>query len=177
MLVLFEGNDGCGKSSTAKIFAEWLEKEFPEIPVQQLYEPGSGSLGPTLREILKHSSQPIVPAAELFLFLASRAQLMKQGIISAIQAGEIVVLDRSTLSSLAYQVAGCGLDPTLALPAIELATCGVVPDITFVLKASPEVVRMRNPNKQPDRIEARGEEFNARVSRGFECFADLLKHR
>lgn len=177
MLVLIEGGDGAGKTTVARRLAEWFKKELSWVKVHEFREPGSGSIGPPLREILLHTSAPLCEEAELFLFLASRAQLMREYIIPANRDGEIVVLDRSTLSSLAYQVAARGLCPHLALPAIEMATCGVVPDATFVLQVSPEVARMRKQGKPLDRIEAADEEFHWRIARGFEQFSELLKHR
>lgn len=183
MLVLIEGGDGAGKTTVARRLAGWFRDKFsygeniPWTKVHELREPGSGSLGPPLREILKHTSAPLCNETELFLFLASRAQLMRDCIMPANREGEVVVLDRSTLSSLAYQVAARGLSSHLALPAIEMATCGVVPDMTFVLQVSPEVARMRKQGERLDRIEKEGDEFHRMVSRGFEQFSELLKHR
>ncbi|MCC6934457.1 MAG: dTMP kinase [Candidatus Yanofskybacteria bacterium] len=178
MFILLEGPEGSGKSTAARQFAECLSREFdPDVSVVSLREPGSGSLGQPLRDILLNTKEPLCSEAELFLFLASRAQVMRECVVPALNAGKIVVLDRSTLSTLAYQIAGRGLPMHLAMPAIELATCGLVPDLTFLLTVSPWVAKARMRQKSPDRIEAAGDEFHHRVSRGYDMFAELLAHR
>lgn len=178
MFILLEGPEGSGKSTAARQLVERLSQEFsPDVSVASFREPGSGSLGQPPRDILLNTKEPLCSEAELFLFLASRAQVMRHCVVPALAEGKIVVLDRSTLSTLAYQIAGRGLPIQLALPAAYLATCGLVPDITFLLTVSPWVAKARMRQKSPDRIESAGDEFHHRVSRGYEQFADLLAHQ
>jgi dTMP kinase len=117
------------------------------------------------RKLALKSKHAIAPAAELFLMLAARADLVERQIRPALEAGKVVVADRFDLSTMAYQVAGRGLPREDVAAALRLATGGLVPDLTLVLDVPVQVgrERQRRSRKEQDRFERQDDGFHERV--------------
>jgi dTMP kinase len=168
-LVVLEGAEGVGKSTQLRLLAEWLTAAG--VRHRALREPGGTALGEEIRHLLLHRAGDMSPRAEALLYMASRAQLMEEVVVPAMQGGEIVVLDRFFLATYAYQAAGRGLPEREIRMANALATRGLVPDVTILLTA-PEDERERRTRARgaPDRLERAGREFHAAVDRAFASF-------
>ncbi len=174
-LITFEGIDGCGKSTQAALLHERLCSL--DIPVLLLREPGGTAIGERIRGILLDASHTEMSShAELFLYLASRAQITAQCILPAIQDGITVILDRFIDSTAAYQgfARGLGLDCVRYLNGI--ATSGLVPDLTFLFDCDPGVAVLRR-NNPPDRLESEGFQFMSTVREGFLSLSRLEPSR
>jgi dTMP kinase len=132
------------------------------LPVRQ---PGGTPVAEAARKVALRSRHEISPAAELFMFLAARADLVARVIRPAIEAGQIVLADRFDLSTRAYQVAGRGLPAADVDAALRLATGGLVPDLTLVLDIPVEIgrERQRRARKVQDRFEREDDAFHERV--------------
>ena len=174
--ITFEGGEGCGKSTQVKRFAAALESRG--IKVLLTREPGGTRLAELVRRLLKDEVEdPPVDRAELLLFLAARAQLVKNVIRPALEEGSWVVSDRFSDSTVAYQGYGRGLPLDFVRAANDFACEGLKPDLTFLLDLDPAVAqaRMRGreqaTNTSADRIERAGDEFHARLRRGFLALA------
>jgi len=167
MLFAFEGIDGSGKSTQARLFAEWLRAEGVVGELVEVREPGGTSLGETVRSIvLDPATRELDVRAELFLFMAARAQLCAEVIAPALERGASVVADRYFWSSMVYQgiAGGLGIDDVRAIARV--ATQGIAPRLTFVIDLDPKVAAARLGSVR-DRIERRGVEFASRVRDGY----------
>jgi dTMP kinase len=165
MFYVFEGVDGCGKSTQAALFANYL-RTASASDVVEVREPGGTVLGERIRAlVLDPGLGDIGPLSELFLFMAARAALVREVIRPALESGASVVADRFLWSSVVYQglVGGVGVDPVLSLG--RLATDGIEPDLVFVFDVDVEIAveRARRGRSPADRIEARGVEYARRV--------------
>lgn len=170
--ITFEGGEGCGKSTQVKRLAAALEAKGVKVLLTR--EPGGTRLAEMIRTLLKDETEdPPVDRAELLLFLAARAQLVRNVIRPALDAGTWVLSDRFSDSTIAYQGYGRGLSVDFVKAANEFACEGLTPDLTFLLDVEPSVAaqRMRGreaaTNTSADRIERAGDEFHARLRRGF----------
>ena len=165
LFVTFEGGEGCGKSTEAKALYRKLCQQG--VPVLLTHEPGSTALGNEIRKLLKRKQgSPISAQAELFLFAASRAQLVAEVIRPALEEGKIVICDRFVHSTLVYQGYGRGLDLTTVEMVNNLATQNIKPDTIILLDISPEqgLARKRVPK---DRFESEDLSFHRRVREGY----------
>ncbi len=131
--ITLEGPEGSGKSTHVKALVERMTSEG--YPVIAARDPGDTHVGEAIRNLLKQDSgdEPLCPETELFLFLASRAQLVRQVILPALKKGVHVVCDRFADSTAAYQGYGRGCDLKSVLKMNDFAVQGVVPDITILL--------------------------------------------
>ena len=170
--ITFEGGEGCGKSTQSKRLAETLAAKG--IDVVMTREPGGTRLAELIRGLLKDEREdPPCDRSELLLFLAARAQLVKNVIIPALEAGKWVISDRFSDSTFAYQGYGRGLPLDVLRLANDFACDGLKPDLTLLLDVRPEVAseRMRRreaaTNTSADRIELAGDGFHARLRAGF----------
>jgi dTMP kinase len=169
--IVIEGSDGSGKSTLARRLTAALKKSGHKVcPVR---EPGGTSLSERVRHVLLHVRETISSRAELFLYLASRAQLIDEVIRPALKRGEIVVADRFSLSTYAYQSAGRGLPLREVMAADQFARDGVAPDLTIVLAVSEKDAekRMKAMGNMPDRIERESRPFHRRVRQFYEKWA------
>jgi dTMP kinase len=163
--ITFEGGEGCGKSTQSKLLLKKLKQQ--NIPVILTHEPGGTALGNELRKVLKRrGGSSISPRAELFLFAASRAQLVAEVIRPALQEGRVVICDRFTSSTMVYQ----GYGRELGLNAIEvvnnMATENLKPDLIILLDISPEQGLARK-RSSTDRFESEDLSFHRRVREGY----------
>ena len=175
--ITFEGGEGCGKSTQVKRLKEALEREGVEVVLTR--EPGGTWLSEEIRHLIKdQTTDAPCDRSELLLFLAARAQLVKNVIRPALEAGKWVVSDRFSDSTLAYQGYGRGLPLEILKETNDFACEGLKPDLTLLLEVSSETAaaRLRRreaaTNTAADRIELAGDEFHSRLRKGF---AELAK--
>ena len=164
LFITFEGGDGCGKTTQIKLLDEYLQSKGYQTLVTR--EPGSKGLGVKLREILLNYDGEVSPTCESFLFLADRAQHVDCIIKPALQKGVIVLCDRHTDSTVAYQGYGRGLNIEQIHKLNNIATGGLKPDLTIVLDVDVETSQQR-VGKEKDRMESAGIEFFEKVRQGF----------
>ena len=162
--ITFEGADGCGKTTQSKLVQEYLENSGYEVIWTR--EPGAKGLGQNIRELLLHYDGEVAPMCEAFLFLADRAQHIEHLIKPAVNAGKIVICDRHTDSTIAYQGYGRGEDIKQLKYLNSLATGDIKPDLTFVFDVSTEVAQKRVGDEK-DRMESAGMEFHKKVRYGY----------
>lgn len=164
LFITFEGADGCGKTTQIKLLDEYLRGKGYETLLTR--EPGSKGLGIKLREILLNYDGEVSPNCESFLFLADRAQHVDCIIKPALEEGKIILCDRHTDSTVAYQGYGRGLDLERIHYLNEIATSGLKPDLTIVFDVDVETSQAR-VGKNKDRMESAGIEFFNRVRDGY----------
>lgn len=177
MLITFEGIDGCGKSSQAKLIADHLRDQGIEVVLVR--EPGGAELSEDIRSILldaKHKA-PISPETELLLFAASRAQLVREVIEPALKRNAVVICDRFTDSTIAYQGYGRGLPLAYIRSVNELATGGIIPEITFLIDVPLETAIHRRKDMGDDRMESEGRVFFSHVVQGYMSLAQTHPDR
>jgi len=168
LFITVEGIDGSGKSTQLKLLAEWLKGLGKEIVITR--EPGGTLLGEEIRRLLLTSGpENIAPQAELLLYAAARAQLVAQVIRPALARGALVLSDRFSDSTFAYQVAGRGLERSWVQAVLKGATGGLQPDLTFLFDISPHEARARKGGA--DRLEKEDLEFFDRVREGYLALA------
>ena len=164
IFITFEGGDGCGKTTQIKLLDEYLRSKGYKTLLTR--EPGSKGLGVKLREILLNYDGEVSPNAESFLFLADRAQHVDCIIKPALEEGVVVLCDRHTDSTVAYQGYGRGLDLEQIHRLNNIATSGLKPDLTIVLDVDVETSQKR-VGAEKDRMESAGIKFFERVRKGF----------
>ncbi len=169
MFFVFDGIDGSGKSTQLQLFAGWLEEQGREVVVCK--DPGSTMLGEQLRRLLLDRHQtPIAMRTEMLLFTTARTQLVEEVVRPALAAGKTIVLDRYILSTVVYQGYAGELDPQDIWTVNQIATGGLIPDVTFVFDLPPDKAMTRlfqRENRSLDRLESRGLEYFSRVRDGF----------
>ncbi|MDR2030512.1 MAG: dTMP kinase [Puniceicoccales bacterium] len=166
LFVTLEGSEGTGKSSNITLLTRFLQKNG--WPVLSLREPGGTAVGEEIRSILKRIDivPPPGPEAELLLFLASRAQLVRERILPALQLGYVVLCDRYFDSTVAYQGGARSLDMATVRAINRFATGGCIPDVTFLLDLPPEIGFRRIAARLDgcrDRMEGEAMDFFHRV--------------
>ena len=164
LFITFEGCDGCGKTTQIELLNKYLsDKGYKTLLTR---EPGAKGLGEKLREILLNYDGDVSPTCESFLFLADRAQHVDCIIKPALEDGKIILCDRHTDSTVAYQGYGRGLNLDRIHQLNTIATSGLKPDLTIVLDVDVET-SMKRVGKEKDRMESAGIEFFKRVRNGF----------
>jgi len=164
LFITFEGADGCGKTTQLKLLKEYLESNGYDVLVTR--EPGGKGLGEKVREILLNFDGEVSNRCESFLFLADRAQNIDIIVNPAIEQGKIVLCDRHTDSTVAYQGYGRGLNIDEINMLNNLATNGKKPDLTLVFDVDIET-SMKRVGTEKDRMESSGDEFFNRVRNGY----------
>lgn len=161
LFVTFEGVEGAGKTTQVALLRDALEGEGWSVCVTR--EPGGDSLAEAVRSLVLH--EDVTPRAELLLFLAARAQNVERVIRPHLTAGGIVLCDRFSDSTLAYQGYARGLGRDAIVPLDAFATNGITPDLTFLLDLPPELGLARQNDH--NRMEAESLAFHCRVREGF----------
>jgi dTMP kinase len=163
LFVVLEGPDGSGKSTLVKPLAERMRLRNVEPVVVR--EPGGTRAGEIARQALLDAEHPVGTLAELFFYLAARAELVEKVIAPALREGRVVLSDRFALTTEAYQMAGRGIPADVVLPANQAAAGGLRPDLTLILDLPPELGRARQvaSGKRLDRLDAESAEFHRRV--------------
>ena len=173
--VTLEGIEGSGKSTQAAILAKLLRARGHNVIVTR--EPGGTRAGECIRSIFLDSEVSLQSAAELLLVLADRAQHVNEKLRGALENGKIVISDRYSDSTVAYQGYGRGLDLKLVHELNRFASSGLTPDLTIVLDCPPEIglertkQRAERAARAHDRFEAEQLEFHRRVCDGFRTIA------
>jgi dTMP kinase len=176
LFITFEGGEGCGKSTQTRILYRRLRKLA--VPVLLTHEPGITVLGKKITRLLKWSkSVAISPISELLLFNVSRAQLVTEVLKPELAKGTVVICDRYTDSTIAYQSYGRGLDLELVKSVNRISTQGVGPDLTVLLDVPPEKGFERKKDDTPDRFEKLDIKFHRRVREGYLALAKAEPER
>ncbi len=164
LFLTFEGADGCGKTTQLRLLDEYLRGKGYETLITR--EPGGKGLGEKIRALLLNYDGEVSSRCESFLFLADRAQNIDCIVKPALEKGVIVLCDRHTDSSVAYQGYGRGLDVDGIKSLNDIATGGLKPDLTLVFDVDVETSMSRVGNEK-DRMESAGMEFFERVRAGY----------
>jgi len=175
LFITFEGGEGSGKTSQLRPLLAYLRSTGKDVV--ETRDPGGTSIGKQIRALLLDRDTRMAPATELLLYEASRAQLVQEIIRPALAAGRVVLCDRFTDSTVAYQGYGRGLDLHCIARLNALATDGLRPDLTFLLDLDPAVGLLRATQRvaerqaQRDRIEGEVLAFHQRVRTGYRTIA------
>jgi dTMP kinase len=166
MFISLEGIDGSGKTTQAKLLANALGED-----VVLVREPGGTRSGERIRQVLKDPTLELDPMAELLLFCAARAELVAEVLGPAREENRDVICDRFSDSSVAYQGVGRGLGAGRVEEICHLATGGVWPDLTILLRSDPDRAAKRIGRRKADRFEEEGIELQRRVADGYDEIA------
>lgn len=169
LFITFEGADGSGKTTQLNKIKAFLEEKGFDVVVTR--EPGALDIGQKIRNILLHHEGIVADRCEMFLFLADRAQHVETFIKPALEQGKIVLCDRHTDSTIAYQGYGRGQNIELLMNLNKIAVNGIEPDLTLLFDVSTDVAQKRVGDEK-DRMEAAGIEFHKKVRNGY---IELLK--
>lgn len=164
LFITFEGADGSGKTTQLEMIADFLKEKNYEIVTTR--EPGSLEVGQKIRDIVLHYKGEVSQNCEMFLFLADRAQHVDTFIKPALVQNKIVLCDRHTDSTVAYQGYGRGNDIEQIIKLNKIATSNLIPDLTIVFDVDTDVAQTR-VGKEKDRLESAGIEFHKRVRNGY----------
>lgn len=165
LFIVFEGGEGCGKSTQATLLLRRLERQG--VPAILTREPGGTTLGNEIRRLLMKKRDPAIsPRAELFLFAASRVQLVDELIHPALREDRVVICDRFTYSTTVYQGHGRGLDLEAVEAINSMATGNLKPDLTILLDM-PSEEGLRRKRSLKDRFEVEDLSFHHRVREGY----------
>jgi dTMP kinase len=174
IFISFEGVEGSGKSTQAKALAEWLDKRH--IPHIFIRDPGCTQIGEKIREILLDKDFRNMHArCEVLLFLAARSQLTYEKILPALKEKKVVVADRFSDSTFAYQVYARDLPRRLIAIFNRFAAAGIKPDLTFLVDIDTKLSRERG--KFNDRMETEAEAYHQKVRKAYGLLAGRSKKR
>lgn len=182
-LIVFEGVEGCGKTTQIQRSRDWLKASMteiqPDISIVVTREPGGTELGVGLRQLLlEEREQPMFERAELLLYAADRAQHVEQVLKPTLAKGGIVLCDRYTSSTIAYQGYGRGLSLSLIQQLNQIATGGLESDLTIWLDVDVEIGLSRAKARgKADRMEQADLDFHRRVSQGYRELATAQPER
>jgi len=184
LFITFEGSEGCGKSTQITYLRKYFEQINPLREVIAVREPGGTALGEKIRHLLQYENShvSIVAQAELLLFAASRAQLVREVIRPALQRGAVVLCDRFLDSTTAYQGAARALNHDIVEVINTFATEGLLPDLTILLDLEVTLGRARVHQRSKksamiDRMEQESEAFYESVRKEYLNLASLQRKR
>ena len=164
LFITFEGADGCGKTTQINLLNDYLKnKNYETITT---LEPGGCDIGKNLRQILLHHDGYISPRAEMFMYLADRAQHVDALILKNVKEGKVVLCDRHIDSTVAYQGYARGEDIAQINLLNDIATNNNKPDLTFVFDVD-SIIAQQRVGSTKDRLEAEGLEFHKKVRFGY----------
>jgi dTMP kinase len=163
--IVFDGGEGCGKSTQAQLLKQVFEKAGSRVLLVR--DPGSTTIGEMIRAILLNpENDQMSMRCEMLLYMAARAQMMKEIILPALESGAVVISDRFVSSTLAYQLGGDGLTKNEIEETGEMAIKGRWPDLTIILDMPPEH-SMARVKRAKDRIELRPPEYHLQVRKNY----------
>jgi dTMP kinase len=166
MFITFEGIEGSGKTYQSKVLYQKLVEAGKDCILA--YEPGGTALGREIRKILKKDLEDdIAPETELFLFSACRTQLLKEVIVPALARDKVVVCDRFSDSTIAYQGYGRGINLGIVSIVNQLSTDGLEPEMTILIDLPVEDSLRRKGDRANDRFDSEDVAFHTRVREGF----------
>ncbi|MBU1356659.1 MAG: dTMP kinase [Candidatus Edwardsbacteria bacterium] len=178
LFISFEGIEGCGKSTQAKLLESWLKAQ--DFKVVLTREPGGPSISEKIRRILlDNRNKGMSDLTELLLLQASRVQHLAQVIVPALKAGKVVICDRFADSSTAYQGYGRGMDLKMVNALNQIAVDGFWPMLTLVLDLPVEkgFSRAKGRRRSLDRMETQALKFHKKVRQGFKTIAQADPQR
>lgn len=180
LFITFEGGEGSGKTTLIEKIKGWYQEQGEEVIVTR--EPGGVLLGEEIRALLLETREAKVsPIAELLLFLAARAQHVEELIRPSLEEGKIVLCDRFSDSTVAYQGYARELGVEESLHLCQVATGSLDPNLTFYLDITPDIglerARGTTKTEKKDRIEAEKIEFHEKVRQGFLSLAERFSSR
>lgn len=178
--ITFEGIDGSGKSTQIRFLANFLRSQGGDVLVTR--EPGGTPVGLRLRAALLDAQEQVDPLTELLVFAADRAQHVRRVLRPALEAGQIVLSDRYSDATKAYQGAGRGFSAELISEIVELATEGLKPDLTLlfdlsVTESSARTRRRSEGKQRGDRLDSEAAEFHTRVREAYLSLAEKEPER
>jgi len=163
--ITFEGSEGSGKSTHAKLLKDYLRKEG--FSVELIREPGGTKISEKIRQfILDPKYKSMTDICETLLYMAARVQIVKEVIKPALEEGKIVICDRFLDSTIVYQGYGGGINLDLIKRLGKLATLGIKPDLTFLLDIETRE-GLKRAGKIKDRIELKSLDYHRRVRKGY----------
>ena len=162
VLITVEGVEGSGKSTQLRRLARWLRRQGHAVELTR--EPDGTRLGVGVRRLFEHGPEPL---AEMFLFLAARRQHVAERVAPWLKRGRVVLSDRYTDATVAYQGYGRGLDPEMIRELNLRATGGVLPDLTLLFDLDPAIGFRRIGRRRRDHFERQALAFHRRVRRGY----------
>ena len=168
VFISLEGIEGCGKSTQSKMLYEYLSQLGNCVILTR--EPGGTSIAEKIRDLLLDpKNDSMTDTAELFLYLASRAQHVEQVIVPALNEGKIVICERFNDATYAYQGFARGLDLNLLVDLTKIATSGLEPDLTLLLDLDVEegLLRAEKLKNHRDRLESESIDFHNKVRNGY----------
>ncbi|MFA4992922.1 MAG: dTMP kinase [Candidatus Omnitrophota bacterium] len=172
--ITFEGSEGCGKSTQSEMLYRYLKSKG--LKVVYLREPGGVKLSEKIRDLLLDPCSKISPEAETLLYMAARAQVVRDIIKPALESGKIVICDRFLDSTIAYQGFGLGIDIGMIKTIGNFATLGIKPNLTFFLDL-PVKKGLKLRCNCKDRIEQRSFKYHEMVRKGYLKLAKLEPRR
>ncbi len=180
LFITFEGSEACGKTTQIERLAQRLSESHGTPLVTR--EPGGTDAGEAIRDLLQYSKNGarLVPEAELLLFTASRAQLVREKIQPALDSGQIVISDRFLDSTTVYQGVARHIDETQVTTVNRFAVGGCLPDITFLFDLHPDVAAGRlaaRIGEKYDRMESQPRDFYQAVRAGYLALAEKESQR
>ena len=178
MFITFEGPEGSGKTSQIVLLAEFLQEQGYDVV--QTREPGGTSIGDQIRTVLHDvNNGEMVSEAELLLYSASRAQLVKELVLPALSAGKVILCDRYADSTLAYQGYGRGLDLRALHMLTQFATGGLKPHLTLLLDIDVErgLARRQIGGDEMNRLDLEAVSFHQKVRGGYHTLVKMEPER
>ena len=178
MFITFEGPDGAGKSTQLRLLSAYLAARRLSLLITR--EPGGTTIGEHIRQLLHDRQyQEMQPLTEIFLFSAARAQLVAEKLRHHLAAGGVVLCDRYTDSTLAYQGYGRGLALDMLRPLIAWSTANLTPDLTllFDLDVAEGLRRRQSSGEEGNRLEDCTLDFHRRVRQGYRELAQAEPQR
>lgn len=178
MFITFEGSEGSGKTTQIRLLAEWLEAQGKSVIVTR--QPGGTEIGRQIRQVLHDvGNKKMTSTAEILLYSADRAQHVEELMRPALAEGKIVLCDRYTDSTFAYQGYGRGLDLEQLKMITAFATGGLKPDLSFFLYVDVEegLRRREVGNLEMNRMDLQKKAFYARVEQGYRELIEAEPHR
>tara|TARA_B100001029_G_C14912687_1_gene367424 strand:+ start:109 stop:729 length:621 start_codon:yes stop_codon:yes gene_type:complete len=168
IFITFEGGEGAGKSTQAKLLEKHLKNSGKKVLL--LREPGTTAIGEKLRKIISKNTEELDPLTELFLFSAARKELINKFINPALTKNTIVICDRYIDSTIAYQHYGRNINLKTIQSIIALTTVNLMPDLTILLDINYKEMLKRKPNNL-DYFEREDEEFHKKIQNGYNKLA------